>query len=54
MWLICFLWGPVDNTKYRKTLIVSRTLVYNKNADQSDAAGASPVGAAPNTSSYLT
>ena len=39
---------------YRKTSNISRTLVYNKMVDHSDVVGASPVGAAPTTSSYLT
>ena len=39
---------------YRKTSNISRTLVCNKIVDYSDAVGASPIGAAPTTSSYLT
>ena len=39
---------------YRKTSNISRTLVVNKNIDHSDVVGASPVGAAPTTSSFLT
>ena len=39
---------------YRKTSYISRTLVCNKIVDHSDVVGASPVGAAPTTSSYLT
>ena len=40
--------------KYRKTSSISRTLVGNKIIDNSDVVGASPVGAAPNTSSFST
>ena len=40
--------------KYRKTSKISRTLVGNKIVDNSDVAGASPVGAAPTTSSLWT
>ena len=36
---------------YRKTSYISRTLVCNKTVDHSDVVGASPVGAAPTTSS---
>ena len=39
---------------YRKTSNISRTLVGNKIVDNSDAVGASPVGAAPTTSSIST
>ena len=39
---------------YRKTSHISRTLVGNKIVDNSDVAGASPVGAAPITSSFST
>ena len=41
-------------TKYRNTANISRTLVGNKIVDNSDVAGASPVGAAPTTSSLST
>ena len=40
--------------RYRKTSNVSRTLVGNKIVDNSDVVGASPVGAAPTTSSFST
>ena len=40
--------------QYRKTSNISRTLVGNIIVDNSDAAGASPVGAAPTTSSFST
>ena len=39
---------------YRKTSIISRTLVGNKIVDNSDVVGAWPVGAAPTTSSFST
>ena len=39
---------------YRKTSNISRTLVGNKIIDNSDVVGASPVGAAPTTSSIPT
>ena len=39
---------------YRKVSNISRTLVRNKNVDHSDVVGASPVGAAPTTSSFST
>ena len=39
---------------YRKTSNISRTLVGGKIVDNSDVVGASPVGAAPTTSSFST
>ena len=39
---------------YRKTSNIRRTLVSNKIVDHSDVVGASPVGAAPTTSSFST
>ena len=39
---------------YHKTSNISHTLVGNKIADNSDVVGASPVGAAPTTSSFST
>ena len=39
---------------YRNTSNISRTLVGNKIVDNSDVVGASPVGAAPTTSSFST
>ena len=39
---------------YRKTSNISRTLAGNKIVDNSDVVGASPVGAAPTTSSFPT
>ena len=40
--------------EYRKTSNIRRTLVGNKIVDHSDVVGASPVGAAPTTSSFST
>ena len=42
-----------ENLKH-KTSHISRTLVGNKIVDNSDVVGASPVGAAPTTSSLST
>ena len=39
---------------YRKTSNISRTLIGNEIVDNSDVVGASPVGAAPTTSSFST
>ena len=39
---------------YRKVSNISRTLAGNKIVDHSDVVGASPVGAAPTTSSFST
>ena len=39
---------------YRQTSIIRRTSVGNEIADHSDVVGASPVGAAPITSSFAT
>ena len=39
---------------HRKTSNISHTLIGNKIVDNSDAVGASPVGAAPTTSSFST
>ena len=44
----------IYNVYYRKTSNISRTLVGSKIVDNSDAVGASPVGAAPTTSSFST
>ena len=46
--------SSVINLQYRKTSNISRTLVGNKIVDNSDVVGASPVGAAPTTSSFST
>ena len=42
------------NLDYRKVSNIRRTLVGNKIVDHSDVVGASPVGAAPTTSSFST
>ena len=44
----------VFNYIYRQVSNIRRTLVGNKIVDDSDAVGASPVGAAPTTSSCST
>ena len=41
-------------SRYRQVSNISRTLVGNKIVDHSDVVGASPVGAAPTTSSFST
>ena len=43
-----------QRARYRQTSNISRTLVGNKIVDQSDVVGASPLGAAPTASSFLT
>ena len=48
---------PYDSSvlgKYRKISTIRRTLIGNKIVDHSDVVGASPVGAAPTTSSFST
>ena len=49
-----FSYANVRKSKYRKTSSISLTLVGNKIVDNSDVVGASPVGAAPTTSSFST
>ena len=44
--------GHLQNRTYRQTPNINRTLVGNRIVDQSDVVGASPVGAAPTTSSF--
>ena len=44
--------GPI--IAYRQVSNIRRTLVGNKTVDHSDVVGASPVGAAPTTSSFST
>ena len=44
----------VNRCKYRKTSNISRTLEGNEIVENSDVVGASPVGAAPTTSSFST
>ena len=63
-WWLQMIWShlksvsPSANTMvtrrwiYRKTSNISRTLVGNKIVDNPDVVGASPVGAAPTTSSF--
>ena len=46
--------GGLFKLDYRKTSNISRTLLGNKIVDNSDVVGASPVGAAPTTSSFST
>ena len=46
--------GLIVIDTYRKTSNIRRTLIGNKIIDYSDIVGASPVGAAPTTSSFLT
>ena len=60
----CFQWAifhtptigvaSTEHYSYRKTSNISRTLVGSKIVDNSDVVGASPVGAAPTTSSFST
>ena len=42
------------NYSYRKVSNINHTFVGNKIVDRSDVVGASPVGAAPTTSSFST
>ena len=48
------IYPPGKPDAYRKTSNIRRTLVGNKIVDHSDVVGASPVGAAPTTSSFST
>ena len=41
-------------SRYRQTFNIKHTLVGNKIVDHPDVVGASPVGAAPTTSSFST
>ena len=43
-----------DKEDYRQISNIKRTVVGNKIVDHSDVVGASPVGAAPTTSSFST
>ena len=47
-------WLELIWLNYRQVSNISRTLVGNKIVDHSDVVGASPVGAAPTTSSFST
>ena len=51
---ITWHWITLKTYEYRQTFNISCTLVGNKIVDRSDVVGASPVGAAPTTSSFLT
>ena len=57
-WLSSFQYKPQMDLKlclhYHKTSNISRTFVGNKIVDNSDVVAASPVGAAPTTSSFST
>ena len=46
--------GSLLHYAYRKVSNIRHTLVGNKIVDHSDVVGASPVGAAPTTSSFST
>ena len=48
------LWTGLIKNEYRQIFNIHRDLVGNKIIDQSDVVGASPVGAAPTTSSFST
>ena len=45
---------PQQKPMYRKTSNIRRALAGNNIVDHSDVVGASPVGAAPTTSSFST
>ena len=50
----CLGLNVLIDSYYHKTSNINRTLARNKIVDNSDVVGASPVGAAPTTSSFLT
>ena len=50
----CNYWRMPLIQQYRQVSNISRTLVGNEMVDHSDVVGASPVGAAPTTSSFST
>ena len=52
--VICKTSAILLKLNYRKTSNISHTLIGNKIVDNSDVVGASPVGAAPTTSSFST
>ena len=54
MHMYCTRGGGGVKFNYRKTSNIRRTLVGNKIVDHSDVVEASPVGAAPTTSSFST
>ena len=43
-----------EKVEYRRISNIRRTLIGNNLVDHSDVVGASPIGAAPTTSSFLT
>ena len=47
-------WVLIFHMYYRQVSNIRHTLVGNKIVDHSDVVGASPVGAAPTTSSFST
>ena len=49
-----YFFKNITYVSYRKSSNIRRTLVGNKIVDHSDVVGASPVGAAPTTSSFST
>ena len=49
-----FIYTLILDAIYRKVSYIRRTIVGNKIVDHSDVVGASPVGAAPTTSSFST
>ena len=54
---VCKIYADDESSSssiYRKISNIRRTLVGNKIVDHSDVVGASPVGAAPTTSSFST
>ena len=58
MWLLIvftfFVKQCIRYKTYRKTSNIRRTFAGNEIVDHSDVVGASPIGAAPTTSSFLT
>ena len=50
----CIILYIMISSGYRKTSNIRGTIVGNKIVDHSDVVGASPVGAAPTTSSFST
>ena len=54
VWIYCEMDVRIKYETYRKTSNISRTLVGNKIVDNSNVVGASPIAAAPTTSSFLT
>ena len=48
------VWVKLTTFKYRQVSNIRHTLVGNRIVDHSDVIGASPVGAAPTTSSFST